>query len=519
MALSATDLRQWAADQVDMAPHIDTLTKYARESLIVVEFGVRGAVSTWAILTGLPPEGRLWSVEIDGNCQVPPAVTADPRWTFIIGDDLDPTVQAQLPNPVDWVFIDTSHEYEQTVAELAYVLTLSPKAIVMHDYVMEPVLRGWHGVLRARRLARAGERVAVRAGNAGPEMRTVLVTGGAGFIGSYVVEELIERGFKVDVLDTRGRHVPGAVTVLGDVRDAVSTNEAVSRCDGVIHLAGVLGTAEMVANPHPAIEANIHGAVNVFEASAAHGVPVVNIAVGNYWMDNPYSISKDTADRFARVFNTYRGGAITSVRTFDAYGPRQTPAAPFGPSRVRKVVPSFICRALTDQPIEVYGDGTQTIDLIYATDIAKILVAALVRHGAGRPAGRHRSRVRYPDHRAGDRRSRDRGDREGQHRPSSDAPGRATRSADRRAESARRRRPALGWPAAHDRLLRRPTPMSVVLGELRRLGSTAGAAGSRPDVHRTGSPARHDGALPEARLSARRPFAPGAELDAAPARR
>jgi len=209
-------------------------------------------------------------------------------------------------------------------------------------------------------------------------MRTVLVTGGAGFIGSYVVEELIEHGFKVDVLDTRGRHVPGAVTVLGDVRDATSTSEAVSRCDGVIHLAGVLGTAEMIANPHPAIESNIHGAVNVFEAAAAHDVPVVNIAVGNYWMDNPYSISKDTADRFAVVFNTYRNGRITSVRTFDAYGPRQTPSAPFGPSRVRKVVPSFICRALTNQPIEVYGDGEQTIDLIYATDIAKILVAALI---------------------------------------------------------------------------------------------------------------------------------------------
>ena len=87
-----------------------------------------------------------------------------------------------------------------------------------------------------------------------PNDERVLVTGGAGFIGSDVVEELIEDGFKVDVLDTRGRHVPGAVTVLGDVRDAVSTNEAVSRCDGVIHLAGVLGTAEMVANPHPAIE-------------------------------------------------------------------------------------------------------------------------------------------------------------------------------------------------------------------------------------------------------------------------
>lgn len=209
-------------------------------------------------------------------------------------------------------------------------------------------------------------------------MRTVLVTGGAGFIGSYVVEELVERGYRVDVLDTRGRHVPGAATVLGDVRDATSTNEAVSRCDGVIHLAGVLGTAEMIANPHPAIESNIHGAVNVFEAAATHGVPVVNIAVGNYWMDNTYSISKDTADRFARMFNQYRGGRITTVRTYDAYGPRQTPSAPFGPSRVRKIIPSFICRTLTDQAIEVYGDGSQTIDLIYATDIAKILVSALI---------------------------------------------------------------------------------------------------------------------------------------------
>jgi UDP-glucose 4-epimerase len=78
------------------------------------------------------------------------------------------------------------------------------------------------------------------------------------------------------------------------------------------------------------------------------------------------------------MFNEYRGGRITTIRTFDAYGPRQTPSAPFGPSRVRKIIPSFICRTLTDEPIEVYGDGSQTIDLIYATDIAKILVGALV---------------------------------------------------------------------------------------------------------------------------------------------
>ncbi len=208
-------------------------------------------------------------------------------------------------------------------------------------------------------------------------MKTILVTGGAGFIGGYVVEELLSRGYAVNVLDTRGRDVPGATTTLGDIRDATAVGEAVSHADGVIHLAGLLGTAEMVANPRPAIETNVMGALNVFEAASAHDVPVVNIAIGNHWMDNTYSISKDTADRFARMYNAYRGGRITTVRTYDAYGPRQVPAAPFGPSRVRKIIPSFACRALTGLPIEVYGDGEQVIDLIHVSDVARILVIAL----------------------------------------------------------------------------------------------------------------------------------------------
>jgi len=68
-------------------------------------------------------------------------VSGDPRWTFIVGDDLDRKVQRKLPRTADLVFIDTSHEYEHTVAELAFALTRQPKRIVMHDYVMEPVQR------------------------------------------------------------------------------------------------------------------------------------------------------------------------------------------------------------------------------------------------------------------------------------------------------------------------------------------------------------------------------------------
>ena len=137
-ALAATDLRQWAEDQVDMAPHIWTLHHHAKAAKTVVECGVRGGVSTWAILDGLPEDGRLWSVDIL-PCVVPPRVSDDPRWTFLVGNDLDPAIQSQLPDKADLVFIDTDHTYEQTVGELAYSLTFEPARIVMHDYVMDPV--------------------------------------------------------------------------------------------------------------------------------------------------------------------------------------------------------------------------------------------------------------------------------------------------------------------------------------------------------------------------------------------
>ena len=213
-------------------------------------------------------------------------------------------------------------------------------------------------------------------------MKHVLVTGGNGFIGGYVVEELIRRGFEVDILDTRNRGAIGATIVLGDLRDATAVTEAVAHVDGVIHLAGVLGTQETIANPRPAAETNILGGLNLLQAIAQHRVPAVNIAVGNYWMQNTYSITKSTIERFVAMYNAERGTAITVVRALNAYGPRQVAAAPYGPSKVRKILPAFICRALAGEPIEVYGNGEQVMDMIYVKDVAHILVEALVRTAA-----------------------------------------------------------------------------------------------------------------------------------------
>lgn len=200
----------------------------------------------------------------------------------------------------------------------------------------------------------------------------VLVTGGNGFIGSHVVDLLKESGHSPVVFDHAGRG-----DYLGDIRDATAVTEAMSKVDGFIHLAGILGTQECLQNPRPAVETNILGGLNVLEAAAQYKVPGVCIGVGNHFMQNTYSITKTTVERLVRMYNNERGTKVNIVRAMNAYGPRQVPAAPYGPSKVRKIAPSFICRALKGDPIEVYGDGQQVSDMVYVGDVAKALVLSL----------------------------------------------------------------------------------------------------------------------------------------------
>jgi len=198
----------------------------------------------------------------------------------------------------------------------------------------------------------------------------VLVTGGTGFIGRYVCDQLRYLDHEPVTFG-----VTKDCDVMGDLRDPTSVDLAVSTCEAVMHLAGVLGTSETVVNPRPSVDVNIVGGLNVFDAIARYDVPAVNICAANDWMWNPYSITKKAAERFALMFNKEFGTRITLIRGMNVYGPGQK-------TWPRKIMPTFITAALAGEAIKVNGDGQQVMDMIWVEDIADILCRALLHdHG------------------------------------------------------------------------------------------------------------------------------------------
>lgn len=203
------------------------------------------------------------------------------------------------------------------------------------------------------------------------EIKKVLVTGGQGFIGSHVISKLLSRGYQVVSFDRKFCElVKGVKNFVADIRDKNAVDQAVFDCDGIIHLAGILGTSETLQHIIETSEVNILGTLNVFEAVKKYKKRCVYITLPDVWY-NPYAITKRTAKDFALLYNREFGTHINVVRGFNVYGEGQK----FKP--VRKFAPSFIIRALTGQPLQVYGDGSQLVDLVYVGDTAEILVRAL----------------------------------------------------------------------------------------------------------------------------------------------
>jgi len=201
----------------------------------------------------------------------------------------------------------------------------------------------------------------------------ILVTGGNGFIGAHVVEALGKAGHASVVLGRRdvGEIPPGAVFALADIRDYESVAESVSKVDGVIHLAAMVGSERSIRMPEAFVETNVLGAINVFDACRFFKKPCLYASVGNVADPNLYAISKATAERLALMYNKEHGTRIIVARIFNTYGEGQRSGV------VDRLVPSAVHSALQGKPIRVFGDGKQMDDFIYVKDVARIIAATV----------------------------------------------------------------------------------------------------------------------------------------------
>lgn len=190
----------------------------------------------------------------------------------------------------------------------------------------------------------------------------VAVTGGGGFIGRATIAAAEKAGHVAESFD---RHDGLDVTNRGDLT-------LLENYEAVIHLAGVLGTAELFDTPHLAVDVNVHGTLNVLEACQRFGLAYVGITMPPVF-PSVYTATKVCADRLATAWHHAHGVPTSHVRAFNAYGPGQA----HGSGHPQKILPTFATEAWAGRPIPVWGDGEQTVDLVHSDDLGRLLVAAL----------------------------------------------------------------------------------------------------------------------------------------------
>src|SRR3954467_5187544 len=228
-----------------------------------------------------------------------------------------------------------------------------------------------------------------------------LVTGGAGFIGSNLVDALLDRGDEVTVVDdlSTGRRenldnalAGGARLVEGDIRDAQAMRELIAdaRPEAIFHLAAQIDVRKSVADPGHDARINVEGTINMLAAAQEAGVRrFVNTSSGGAIYgeaqeipapekhpvapEAPYGLSKFCAEHYCEIFRRMHGSSTVSLRYGNVYGPRQDPLGEAG------VIAIFCGRALAGQNPTVFGDGLQTRDYIYVGDVVASNLAAADR--------------------------------------------------------------------------------------------------------------------------------------------
>lgn len=226
---------------------------------------------------------------------------------------------------------------------------------------------------------------------------TYLVTGGAGFIGSNIVEELLKRGERVRVFDNfatgkRENLAPFAKDIElheGDLRDEAAVARAVKGCDFVLHQAALGSVPRSVADPVTTNEVNIRGTLNVLVAARDAGVKRVVAASSSSVYGNtptlpkiesmpvlplsPYAVSKLATEKYCAAFHAVYGLETVALRYFNIFGPRQDPK-----SQYAAVVPLFVTHALNGTSPIVHGDGKQSRDFTFVDNAVSANLLACV---------------------------------------------------------------------------------------------------------------------------------------------
>lgn len=198
----------------------------------------------------------------------------------------------------------------------------------------------------------------------------ICVTGGHGFLGRATIAAASRAGHLAWSFDHSRGH-----DVLGDLSALHYTGSAPLRPDVVIHLAGILGTDELFDEVERAIDVNVRGAARILGWCRANGAGYVGITMPPVF-PSVYTATKLAADRLASAYHHAYGVPVSRVRAYNAYGPGQS----FGPGHPQKIIPTFAVTAWRGEPIPVWGDGQQIVDLVHARDVGRMLVDA-ASHG------------------------------------------------------------------------------------------------------------------------------------------
>lgn len=230
-----------------------------------------------------------------------------------------------------------------------------------------------------------------------------LITGGAGFIGSNIVEELLNRNETVRVLDNfstgkrenLSQYIDTIELIEGDIRSYHIVAEAVDGMDIILHQAALPSVPRSIKDPITSDEVNVGGTLNILEAARDANIKrIVYASSSSIYGDNvelpkhedmipnplsPYTVSKLAAENYCRVFSRIYNLESVCLRYFNVFGPRQDPN-----SQYSAVIPKFIQAMLNDKAPVIFGDGTQTRDFTYVANVVEAnLLAATAECDSG----------------------------------------------------------------------------------------------------------------------------------------